>query len=70
MDLTAEQLALIERTHLDYGAHDKFDDGACAMELVSYIAGEPWGDHLIDDIIAAAVLGGLIWALLVIGGVE
>ena len=24
----------------------------------------------IDDIIAAAVLGGLIWALLVIGGVE
>jgi len=43
--LTAEQLALIERVHLDEGTHANFEAGVCAMELVSYLAGEPFSDH-------------------------
>ena len=27
------------------GAHSSPDEGACIMEAVSYIAGEPWSDH-------------------------
>ena len=27
------------------GVHHKMDEGACIMELVSYVAGEPWSDH-------------------------
>lgn len=30
---------------LAYGTHAKPEDGRCAMEWVSYIAGEPHGDH-------------------------
>ena len=36
---------VVEQTHLGYGSHANFEAGACAMELVSYIAGEPWSDH-------------------------
>ena len=36
---------LAKITHLDHGAHKRFEDGACAMEAVAYIAGEPWSDH-------------------------
>ena len=30
---------------LKRGKHNNFSDGACVMEAVSYIAGEPWSDH-------------------------
>jgi hypothetical protein len=30
---------------LSSGAHDDLAAGACVMEAVSYIAGEPWSDH-------------------------
>ena len=38
----AEQLPQIT---LGSGAHSNFSAGACAMELASWIAGEPWSDH-------------------------
>ena len=36
---------LIEKIELKKGAHKNIEDGACIMELVSYIAGEPWSDN-------------------------
>ncbi len=27
------------------GAHESFNDGACVMEIVAYVAGEPFSDH-------------------------
>jgi hypothetical protein len=27
------------------GAHRDINDGACLLEVVSYVAGEPWSDH-------------------------
>jgi hypothetical protein len=27
------------------GGHEKPEDGACIMEAVAYVAGEPWSDH-------------------------
>ncbi len=35
----------LEEITLKSGAHKSFDDGACIMELVSYVANEPWSDH-------------------------
>ena len=43
--LSPDALAIIERTHLDKGAHRKFAEGACAMELIAHLAGEPFSDH-------------------------
>ena len=42
IDARLEELAAIE---LAKGGHDSLDAGACVMELVSYVAGEPWSDH-------------------------
>jgi hypothetical protein len=36
---------IIEKTILKSGTHKSFDDGACIMELVSYVAGEKWSDR-------------------------
>ena len=30
---------------LKHGSHSSFDDGACLMEAVAYVAGEPHSDH-------------------------
>lgn len=30
---------------LGQGSHASIDDGACIMEAVSFVAGEPWSDH-------------------------
>ena len=35
----------LEQLTLDAGAHKSLDGGACVMEAVAYIAGEPWTDH-------------------------
>ena len=41
---TAQKLDLDALT-LTKGGHGSLSDGACIMEAVSLIAGEPWGDH-------------------------
>src|SRR6185312_5136171 len=30
---------------LQRGAHGSAEGGACVMEAVAFVAGEPWGDH-------------------------
>lgn len=41
----SERAELFETFHLGAGYHKNFNDGACALELVSYVAGELWSDH-------------------------
>jgi hypothetical protein len=43
--MLAERFAQLEALHLSAGNHADFEKGVCVMELVSYIAGEPWSDH-------------------------
>jgi hypothetical protein len=45
LPIDEQKLALIESFHLGRGGHSSFAVGACALELVSYVAGEPWSDH-------------------------
>jgi len=44
MRLTKEKKAWLDRITLNVGSHKSLDQGACVMEAVSYIAGEPWSD--------------------------
>lgn len=39
------RLARVMAMELQNGAHNSIARGACVMEAVSYIAGEPWSDH-------------------------
>jgi hypothetical protein len=50
-----DRLAEVAKRGLDSGAHHGFEDGMCAMEAASYIAGEPWSDHpkCVSPVIAA-----------------
>jgi hypothetical protein len=43
--LVLDRLVELERRSLQSGSHPSLTDGACALELVSYLAGEPWSDH-------------------------
>jgi len=43
--MNTERLKEIESFKLDIGKHKKLAEGACVMELVSYINNEPWSDH-------------------------
>ena len=43
--MTQGRLADIEKMTIGMGAHLCLEDGACVMELVSYVAGERWSDH-------------------------
>lgn len=36
---------ILEKYELKNGSHESLEKGACIMELVSYIANEPWSDH-------------------------
>ncbi len=36
---------ILNKYELKTGSHESLDKGACIMELVSYIANEPWSDH-------------------------
>ncbi len=36
---------ILSKYELKTGAHKSLDEGACIMEIVSYIANEPWSDH-------------------------
>jgi hypothetical protein len=39
------RVAQIQALAISSGSHDAFEQGACVMELVSWVAGEPWSDH-------------------------
>ncbi len=36
---------ILEKYDLKTGSHKELSEGACVMELVSYLANEPWSDH-------------------------
>src|ERR1700727_2443264 len=40
-----DRLARLEEIKLESGSHQNFEKGVCAMELVSYLADEPFSDH-------------------------
>jgi len=45
MTVLEERLPLLDSFVLDRGSHSSIDEGACVMELVAYVAGEPFSDH-------------------------
>jgi hypothetical protein len=44
MTILEERLPALDSLVLNQGSHPDFEHGACVMEAVSYIAGEPWSD--------------------------
>ena len=45
MTIIEDRLALLDSLELASGRHADWEDGACVMEAVAYVAGEPWSDH-------------------------
>ncbi len=45
MTIIPDRLPDIDGLVLAKGAHASWDDGACLLEAVAYVAGEPWSDH-------------------------
>lgn len=45
MTIIEDRLTDIENLTLEAGAHGSWEDGACLLEAVSYVAGEEWTDH-------------------------
>lgn len=45
MSILEDRLAELDKLVLDSGGHDSWEKGACVMEAVAYIAGEPFSDH-------------------------
>ena len=45
MQLIEERVALLDTITLDVGAHETFERGHCAMEVVAWLAGEPHTDR-------------------------
>jgi hypothetical protein len=43
--LLPDRADVIGTVSLSSGNHESFEQGACIMELASYVAGEPWSDH-------------------------
>ena len=43
--INTEKLKQVESLILGKGSHSSLDAGACVMEAVSFVAGEPWSDH-------------------------
>jgi len=43
--ILAERLAMFPEITLAHGSHSSFNDGACAMELASWLTGDDWSDH-------------------------
>src|SRR5690348_11325241 len=42
--IVEDRLPALETIHLSSGAHESFEAGVCAMEMVAYLAGEPHSD--------------------------
>ena len=45
MTLIEDRLSILDDILLKSGGHANLEEGACAMEVVSYLAGEPWSDR-------------------------
>jgi hypothetical protein len=45
MTVHPDRLHIVESLSLLSGSHSSFKAGACLLEAVSYVAGEPWSDH-------------------------
>jgi len=45
MPIIAERLERLSTIMLKRGMHDSFESGACAMEALSWVTGQPWSDH-------------------------
>ena len=45
VNIDRERLEVFERAALKNGNHASIEAGSCAMEMVSYLANEPWSDH-------------------------
>jgi len=45
LKLTPECKRALKEVELSAGKHSSFEKGACVMEMVSYIAAEPWSDR-------------------------
>jgi hypothetical protein len=45
LSIDPTRLAEIQSRSILSGAHDSLEQGACSMELVAYLAGEPHSDH-------------------------
>ena len=43
--INTEKLKQVESLILGRGSHSSMEAGACVMEAVSFVAGEPWSDH-------------------------
>jgi hypothetical protein len=44
MNIISERLALLPTITLKSGGHSSFEDGACAMEIASWLIGDKWSD--------------------------
>jgi hypothetical protein len=45
MTVHPDRLKILDSIELSVGSHQSLTQGACVMELVAYIAGQPWSDH-------------------------
>lgn len=45
MSVIEERLTALDTLTLGSGSHRDLEHGACVMEAVAYVAGEPWTDH-------------------------
>jgi len=45
VQINRDRLAILADLILQSGNHKSFEDGACVMECVAYVAGEPFSDH-------------------------
>ena len=44
-NIIEDRAAKLPEITIASGGHSSFEEGGCAMELASWIAGEPWSDH-------------------------
>jgi|SRR5579884_3074450 len=57
--INPERLDWLEHIKLAQGNHPGPDGGACVMEAVAWVAGEPWSDH---PVCASPVIAGFLRA--------
>ena len=59
MKIGADRLEVLAKSNLQSGAHDDLEDGACAMEMVAYLAEE---EHSDAPECACPVLTSFVWS--------
>jgi hypothetical protein len=45
IEINVQRLAVLDTIVLKSGSHTSLNDGACPMEVVSWLCEEPWSDH-------------------------